>query len=296
MAVPVKVLSSSVNARTIGSGDETIVLAHGFGGDQSLWDKISPSLAKHYRVLSFDWCFSGAIQDKNLFDPAKYSTYDAYADDLIALLEEWDLKSVIFLGHSMSGMIGCIASIKRPELFRKLILLLASPRYLNLGDYVGGFEESHIDDMVSSIGSNYQEWVENFTPMVVGPEDPPSIDKFRRCLRSMKPKVAASLADSVFRSDYRHILPDVTASCTIIQVTDDMAVPASVAHYMKEKISGLSTVEMIEGTGHFPQLTMHEQLLDVLRRALGFIDTPSGEDVSMPASTGSTGPVDHGCD
>ncbi|KAL3747543.1 hypothetical protein ACJRO7_016351 [Eucalyptus globulus] len=293
MAVPVKVLSSSMNARTTGSGDETIVLAHGFGGDQSLWDKISPSLAKHYQVLSFDWCFSGAVEDKNLFDPGKYSTYDAYADDLIALLDERGLKSVIFLGHSMSGMIGCIASIKRPELFQRLMLLLASPRYLNLGDYVGGFEESQIDDMVSSIRSNYQEWVENFTPAIVDPKDPPSVDKFRQCLCSMKPEVAASLAESIFRSDHRHILVNVTVPCTIIQVTNDMAVPASVAHYMKEKISGPSTVEMIEGTGHFPQLTAHEQLLDVLRRALGF-DAPGREDA--PAPTVSTGPVDHGCD
>ncbi|KAI6679434.1 hypothetical protein NL676_033315 [Syzygium grande] len=292
MAVPEKVLSSSMNARTVGSGNETIVLAHGFGGDQSLWDKINPSLAKHYQVLSFDWCFSGAVQDKNLFDPAKYSTYDAYADDLIALLDEWDLKSIIFLGHSMSGMIGCIASIKRPELFQRLMLLLASPRYLNLGDYVGGFEESRIDNMVSSIRSNYQEWVENFTTAIVDPKDPPSVDKFRRCLHSMNPEVAASLANVIFHSDYRHILVDVTAPCTIIQVTNDMAVPTSVAHYMKEKISGPSTVEMIEGTGHFPQLTAHEQLLDVLHQALGF-DAPGGEDV--PTSTGSRGPVDHGC-
>ncbi|KAI3407516.1 AB hydrolase-1 domain-containing protein [Psidium guajava] len=293
MAVPERVLSSSMNARTVGSGNGTIVLAHGFGGDQSFWDKISPSLAKHFRVLSFDWCFSGAVRDRNLFDPTRYSSYDAYADDLIALLDEWDLKSVIFLGHSMSGIIGCIASIKRPELFQRLVLLLASPRYLNSDDYVGGFEEAHIEDMVSSIRSNYQEWVENFPPAVVDPEDPPSIDKFRRCLHSMKPEVTASLANTVFRSDYRHVLADVTAPCTIVQVTNDIVVPASVAHYMREKISGPSTVEMIEGTGHFPQLTAHEQLLNVLHQALGF-DAPSGEGV--PTSTGSRGSVDHGRD
>lgn len=157
---------------------------------------------------------------------------------------------------------------------------------------MGGFEESRIDNMVSSIRSNYQEWVENFTPAVVDPKDPPSVDKFRRCLHSMNPEVAASLANAIFHSDYRHILVDVTTPCTIIQVTNDMAVPTSVAHYMKEKISGPSTVEMIEGTGHFPQLTAHEQLLDVLHQALGF-DAPGGEDV--PTSTRSRGPVDQGC-
>lgn len=124
-------LSSAMNAKIIGSGSETIVLAHGFGGDQSIWDKIVPDLAEHFRVLVFDWLFSGAVKDQNLYDPDKYSSYDAFASDLIDLVDELNLKSFIFIGHSMSGMIGCIASVKRPELFKSLILLAASPKYVN---------------------------------------------------------------------------------------------------------------------------------------------------------------------
>ena len=120
----------AMNARIIGSGNEAIVLAHGYGADQSFWDKITPSLAQTYRVLVFDWNFSGAVKDPNLYDSAKYSSYDAFADDLIALLDEFNLRASVFMGHSMSGMIGCIASIKRPELFKRLILIGSSPRYL----------------------------------------------------------------------------------------------------------------------------------------------------------------------
>jgi pimeloyl-ACP methyl ester carboxylesterase len=126
-----KGLSTAMNTKIIGSGSEAIVLAHGFGADQSVWDKILPYLAQHYRVLVFDWTFSGAVEDHYLFNPVNYSSYDAFADDLIALLDEMNLQSLIFVGHSMSGMIGCIASVKRPELFKKLILIGASPRYLH---------------------------------------------------------------------------------------------------------------------------------------------------------------------
>lgn len=125
-----KSLATAMNAKIVGSGSEVIVLAHGFGADQSVWDKILPYLAQHYRVLVFDWTFSGAVEDQSLFDPLKHSSYDAFANDLIALLDEMNLQSLIFVGHSMSGMIGCIASLKKPKLFNKLILLAASPRYL----------------------------------------------------------------------------------------------------------------------------------------------------------------------
>ena len=128
MLVIEKGLSAAMNARILGSGKEAIVLAHGFGGDQSLWDKITPSLALTHRVLVFDWSFSGAA-NMNLYDSDKYSSYESFADDLIALLDEFKLRGSVFMGHSMSGMIGCIASVKRPDLFKRLILIAASPRY-----------------------------------------------------------------------------------------------------------------------------------------------------------------------
>lgn len=125
-----KTFSTAMNARILGSGKQTIILAHGYGGDSSVWDKVVAPLAQHYQVLVFDWSFSGAVKDLDRFDPVKYSSYDAFADDLIALVEELDLKSSVVVGHSMSGMTVCIASVKRPDLFSRIILVASSPRYL----------------------------------------------------------------------------------------------------------------------------------------------------------------------
>lgn len=127
-----KSLSTAMNARIMGSGNETMVLAHGFGGDQSLWDKVLPALTQNYQVLVFYWSFSGAINQPNtLYDAVKYNNYDAFSNDLTAVMEELNLHETVFVGHSMSGMIGCIASIKNPHLFKRLILVGSSPRYIN---------------------------------------------------------------------------------------------------------------------------------------------------------------------
>lgn len=127
-----KTLSKAMNATIMGSGDETIVLGHGFGTDQSLWDKVIPSISDKYKVVLFDWCFSGAIKDPDFFDGAKHTSYEAFAQDLVGLMEELKLESCTYMGHSMACMIGCIASTKRPQLFKKLVLVGASPRYTSL--------------------------------------------------------------------------------------------------------------------------------------------------------------------
>jgi len=130
MANTKKWLSEALNARSQGSGTETLVLAHGYGMEQSMWDKVVPLLVQNYRVVTFDWACAGSVKNEKLYDPVKYSSYEAFADDLITLLQEMDLKAVTFVGSSMSGIIGCIASVKNPQLFKTLILVGSSPRSL----------------------------------------------------------------------------------------------------------------------------------------------------------------------
>jgi len=262
-------LSTAMNAKVMGSGKETVVLAHGFGGDQSLWDKVLPVLAQNYQVVVFDWCFSGAIKDPNtLFDPEKYFSYEAFSDDLIALFEELNIDSTVFVGHSMSAMIGCIASIKRPNLFKKLVLVSPSPRYVNSECYEGGFDVKDIEQLFSSIESNYDGWASFFPSVVIDKNDSESLQVFENCLKRMKPEIGLSTAKTVFLSDYRDILEKVVVPCTIVQTTNDIVVPLSVVEYMNKMIKGESTIEMIDTIGHFPQLTAPLQFLDIFDRVM----------------------------
>ncbi|XP_073156750.1 strigolactone esterase D14 [Henckelia pumila] len=262
--------STPMNAKMVGSGERTVVLAHGYGADHSVWDKVVPHLAQNHQVLVFDWCFSGAVKDSNLYDSVRYGSYNDFADDLIGLIDEMKLKSTVFIGHSMSGMIGCIASIKRPDLFQRLLLVGATPRLANLGDYEGGFEMSEIDQIFSNIEHNYEKWTANFASLVVDSADPLSTQKFENCLKRMRPEIALHLAKTVFLGDYRDILEKVFVPCHIIQTTNDVVVPSSVTEFMRRKIRGKHEVHLIDTDGHFPQLTSPLEFLDVLDGILDF--------------------------
>ena len=143
-------------------------------------------------------------------------------------------------------------------------------RYINIDDYEGGFSKSDVEQIISSIETNYENWATGFASLVVDPKDTLSVDKFAKCLKRMRPEVALPLAKTVFYSDERDILDKVVTPCTIIQITRDIIVPNSVPSYMQKKIKGKSTVENIDADGHFPQLTAHIRLLDVLQSVLGF--------------------------
>ncbi|QHO36883.1 hypothetical protein S83_010832 [Arachis hypogaea] len=183
-------------------------------------------------------------------------------------MDEMGLKDIIFVGHSMAAMIGCIASTQRPNLFKRLVLLCASPRYINDEDYEGGFEREDVEQLISTIELQFEEWVSAYAPIAVGPNDSDAVDKFRSCLKNMGAEVAVSLAKTVFHSDNRKILQNVETPCTIIQSSNDAAIPVSVGHYLEKMMKGVSALEFIDMTGHFPQLTAPHKLAQLLKAVL----------------------------
>ncbi|KAL5708523.1 hypothetical protein ACHQM5_019312 [Ranunculus cassubicifolius] len=261
-------LVESLNAKVYGNGSETLVLAHGYGSDQSMWRYVLPDLMHHYKVIVYDLAFSGKV-GSHVYDPKKYSSYNGYAEDLQNLLDELHLENIIFIGHSMAAIIGCIAAIQRPDLFKHLILLCGSPRFINEEDYNGGFETSDVEGVFSAIQHDYNGWCQNFAAAVVGTNDPKAIAEYKESLASMEPNIALDVAKTVFLGDYRNILQEVKVPCTIIQSEKDIDVPLSVVDDMKRKLGEHTRVEIMETEGHMPMLTAHAVLLEVLNKVLG---------------------------
>ncbi|KAG0488867.1 hypothetical protein HPP92_007678 [Vanilla planifolia] len=258
----------AMNARLVGSGKVTLVLAHGYGGSQSVWDAVVPELSQRYQLLLFDWSFSGAISPPAAFDSPEHCSFEFFADVLISLLLRFGLKGVVFVGHSMSGMIGCAAYIKKPELFRHLVLVASSPRYINSDKYDGGFDLCNIESIINNIESNFHAWVEDFGKAVMATEDPHALQNYLQSFKGMNPKTALALAKTIFYSDQRHLLQHVWLPCTIVQGTQDIAVSVAVGRYMQSKIKGKTSVEIVEGSGHFPQLTCKEKFIEIINRTL----------------------------
>lgn len=260
-------LLSALNVRVIGSGSGVIVMAHGFGSNQFLWESSLPSLETISKVVLFDWPGAGTTNADD-FDFSVFESFSPLADTLLALLEVLGVDRCTYVGHSMSGMIGCIAAIKQPQIFDKLVLVGASPRYLNDTDYYGGFEQDDVDQILEAIRTDFRSWAAGFTPLIVGMDDKHAIYDFSKSLSGMRGDVAFALAKTIFESDYRDILPQVKVRVHILQTTNDHAVPMVVADYMRRNLGSKATVEVLRAEGHFPQSTAPDLFIDTLRRVL----------------------------
>ncbi|WVZ96767.1 hypothetical protein U9M48_042366 [Paspalum notatum var. saurae] len=259
-----------MNARVFGNGDgETVVLAHGYGGTRFIWDDVVPALAARFRVVVFDWSFSGAADRGERY----CCSYYGLADELVALMNELGVRRAAFVGHSMAGMIGCIASVARPDLFSHLVLVGASPRYINEDGYEGGFERADVDTMLAAVDADFAAWAPRFAELVVGPEHPDAVARFAKQLGSMRPDAALRVLRTVLTCDVRGVLPDVAARCTIVHCAHDVVAPVAVARYMQRAMAGCgdgagADTVVIESSGHFPQLTAPKEFVRVLEAIL----------------------------
>ncbi|XP_031277949.1 probable esterase KAI2 isoform X2 [Pistacia vera] len=260
------IVEEAHNVKVLGSGDQIIVLAHGFGTDQSVWKHLVPYLVEDYRVVLYDNMGAGTT-NPDYFDFNRYATLEGYAYDLLAILEELQIESCIFVGHSVSCMIGAMASISRPDLFTKIVMISGSPRYLNDVDYFGGFEQEDLDQLFEAMQSNYKAWCSGFAPLAVGGDmESVAVQEFSRTLFNMRPDIALSVAQTIFQSDMRQILSLVTVPCHIIQSMKDLAVPVVVSEYLHRNIVGDSIVEVMSSDGHLPQLSSPDTVIPVLLR------------------------------
>lgn len=260
-------LLDALNVRVVGSGKKFLVLAHGFGTDQSAWNRILPYFLPSHRVILYDLVCAGSVNPE-YFDFRRYTSLDAYVDDLLLILDSLGVDRCAYVGHSVSAMIGILASIRRPELFSKLILIGASPRFLNDEEYHGGFELGEIEKLFSAMKANYEAWVSGFAPLAVGADVPAAVREFSRTLFNMRPDISLFVSQTVFNSDLREVLGLVRVPCCIIQTAKDVSVPASVAMYLKNHLGGRNTVEMLNIEGHLPHLSAPNLLAQHLTRAL----------------------------
>nr|CAB3477507.1 unnamed protein product [Digitaria exilis] len=270
------------NPRIVGHGERTVVLSHGYGGSQAIWDIVLPHLSRRNKVLLFDWDFSSGPDAGEEHQGAEHYTFSRFADELVALMDDMKLSSAVYVGHSMAGMVGCIASIKRPDLFSHLVLVGASPRYMNSSDYEGGFDESDIEAMLSTISSDFRAWAEGFVPLAVGTAtDSAAVERVARSFFAMDPAVAHGLARMIFLGDQRAVLDDVAVPCTLVHVSRDFAAPPCVGRYMLARLlaAGCAAAFVtIDSVGHFPQLVAPDEMVEILDLVLGGEDDDNEEE------------------
>lgn len=254
------------NVKQIGNLEGlSILFAHGFGTDQSAWEQVKEAFLTDYRIILFDNVGSGNA-DPEAYSANKYNTLEAYADDMIAICEAYHVKDAILVAHSVSGMIGVLASLKRPELFSKLILIGASPRYLNDVGYVGGFEQKDLNGIYETMSNNYFAWVSGFSSAAMANHDNPQLaESFASTLKAIRPDIAQSVARVIFQSDYRKELSKTQKPTLLLQSKEDIAVPLNVAEYLHKNIAN-SKLKVVNAFGHFPHMSAPQEIINEIKQ------------------------------
>ncbi len=243
--------------------------AHGFGCDQNMFRFLAPQFADRYKVVLFDLVGSGA-SDLRAYDPDKYNSLQGYADDVLEIVKEFSEGPAIFVGHSVSAMIGMLATLKEPRLFAAQIMIGPSPCYINDSEtnYVGGFTQEDIDSLLDTLEGNYLGWSSNMAPAIMGAPDQPELaEELTNSFCRTDPTIAKQFARVTFLSDTRAELLQLAAPTLILQNSDDLIAPVTVGEYMQATLPN-STLVIIDNVGHCPHLSAPSQSADAMNAFL----------------------------
>jgi sigma-B regulation protein RsbQ len=255
---------SKNNVKVAGTGQRPMIFAHGFGCDQNMWRFVEPAFRADFRTVLYDQVGAGH-SDLSAYEPAKYASLEGYADDLVEIGRELTLRDAVFVGHSVSAMIGVLASLKAPELFASLVLVGPSPRYINDGGYVGGFEAAQIEELLEFLGNNHMGWSTTMAPVIMGNPDRPELgDELTASFCRTDPVIARDFARTTFTSDNRADLPRVKARTLILQCSDDSIAPRPVGEYVHRSIPD-SQIVFLKATGHCPNLSAPKEVISAIR-------------------------------
>jgi sigma-B regulation protein RsbQ len=252
------------NVHVFGDGKQPMMFAHGFGCDQNMWRFVTPAFEKDYQIVLFDYVGAGK-SDKSAYNPERYASLNGYARDVLEICEELALTDAIFVGHSVSSMIGLLAAIESPEYFQKMVMVGPSPSYINDGSYTGGFERKDIEGLLETMEKNYIGWANFLAPNIMGHKERPELgQELTDSFCSTDPVIARQFAEATFFSDNRGDLSKLRIPSLLLQCSEDIIAPMQVGDYLSQHLPN-STLRVMKATGHCPHLSEPEETILLIK-------------------------------
>jgi sigma-B regulation protein RsbQ len=252
------------NVKLSGQGSRAMMFAHGFGCDQNMWTSVARAFEPDFKTILFDHVGAGQ-SDLGAYDSHRYSTLQGYADDVVEIGRALGLTDAVFVGHSVSAMIGALASLKAPGMFSELIMVGPSPRYIDDEQYVGGFSREQVEELLEFLAENHLGWSAAMAPAIMGNPDRPELgETLAGSFCATDPAIAREFARVTFLSDNRADLPEVTARTLVLQCREDIIAPTAVGEYVRDHIPN-SRFMLLNATGHCPNLSAPEEVTAAIR-------------------------------
>lgn len=252
------------NVTQFGRGERTMMFAHGFGCDQHMWEPVARNFEEDFRIVLFDYVGAGR-SDLGAYDPDRYSGLEGYAQDVVEIGRALELENAIFIGHSVSAIIGALASIAAPGMFSDLVMVGPSPRYIDDEAYRGGFSKAQVEELLDFLADNHLGWSAAMAPVIMGNPDRPELGKeLENSFCNTDPNIARDFARVTFLSDNRADLARITARTLILQCSQDIIAPIEVGEFVHANIDG-SAFRLLNATGHCPNLSAPEEVTAAIR-------------------------------
>jgi sigma-B regulation protein RsbQ len=261
-------ISQRNNVKIFGKGTQPMMFAHGFGCDQNMWRFITPAFEDDYRIVLFDYVGAGK-SDISKYNPERYSSLQGYSQDVLEICEELQLNEIIFVGHSVSSMIGLLAAVDKPEYFSNIIMVGPSPCYINDEGYVGGFEKKDIEGLLETMEKNYIGWANFLAPAIMGNKERPHLgEELTQSFCSTDPVIANQFAKATFFSDNRKDLLKLKTPSLVLQCSEDIIAPMEVGNFLHQNLP-FSTLKVMKATGHCPHISEPEETIELIKEYLG---------------------------
>jgi sigma-B regulation protein RsbQ len=252
------------NVNVSGQGERAMMFSHGFGCDQNMWTAVARAFEADFRVILFDHVGAGR-SDLTAYDAEKYSRLEGYAEDVVEIGRALELKDAVFVGHSVSAMIGALAGVKAPGMFSELVMVGPSPRYVDDGDYVGGFSNAQVEELLDFLADNHLGWSAAMAPAIMGnPERPELGETLTNSFCATDPEIARQFARATFFADNRADLPKIDARTLVLQCREDIIAPTCVGEYVHAHVPNSSYV-LLDATGHCPNLSAPDEVTAAIR-------------------------------
>jgi len=255
------------NVKVFGQGEQPLIFAHGFGCDQNMWRFVTPAFEHNFKIILFDYVGAGK-SDRSAYNKERYASLNGYAQDVLEICAALNIRNSIFVGHSVSSMIGLLAALEQPNHFEKLIMVGPSPCYINDDGYFGGFDRKDIEGLLETMDKNYIGWSNFLAPNIMGNKDRPELGaELTESFCSTDPVIARQFAEATFFSDNRQDLMKLRTPSLILQCSDDIIAPLEVGDYLAKNLDN-STLRVMKATGHCPHMSAPAETIDLIEEYL----------------------------
>ncbi|MCT1352015.1 3-oxoadipate enol-lactonase [Gordonia hongkongensis] len=210
-------MSAQVHAVVTGRPDgPAVVLSNSLGSTHRMWDSQVAALEERFRVVRYDTRGHG----DSPVPPGPYSI-DELADDVIALLDRFDIERAHLVGLSLGGMTMMRVAARNPERVDRLALLCTAAYLPPAQGWTDRAALVRADGTSAVAAAVVQRW---FTPGYLA-ANTEARQQFEAMVAATPAEGYAACCEAISAMDQRSDLSSIIAPTLAIAGADDPATP-----------------------------------------------------------------------